>query len=134
MGNKMIKLFFFFYAFIFFGCNTVESQNTDTIVIDDLKKEWKHSREEEIDSIQIYRPSDYKEFPISRYRQIYSFKDSGKCDYLVLAPNDAHYFEHGTWTYSEESRILIITDFSQQMIRKFKLIILTKELLKVVQL
>lgn len=134
LSDKMIKLFFFFYVLIFFGCNSAESQITDTIFIEQLEKEWKHSREEETDSIQIYRPSNYMEFSPSRYRQVYAFADSGYCKYLALAPNDAHYFLDGTWVYNEELQTVSISDSLQQVIRSFKIITLTKKLLKLVQL
>lgn len=130
----MINIFFSIYVFILCSCNADAIVNSDNIVIAELKKEWKHSREEETDSIQIYRPVDYKEFPASRYRQAYIFADSGKCKYLVLAPNDAHYFKNGTWSYSEGEQILIIYDSYQDVINKFKIISVTNDLLKFVKL
>ena len=123
----MRKIIIFFYALVLLGCNSDQIANSDEIDIDELKKRWIHSREEEIDSIQIYRPFDYKEFPPSRYRQVYSFSDSGKCKYLILAPNDAHYFENGTWTYNGKNQLLVIFNSSQQVIREFEIISVTKD-------
>ena len=130
----MKKLFFLFYAIFIFGCNTDGILNFNKIDISELKKQWVHSREEETDSIQIYRPVNYKDFPPSRYRQVYSFSDSARCEYLVLAPNNGHYFENGTWAYNEDNQILVIFNSSQQIIRKFKVVLLAIDILKFVQI
>ncbi|MDI6802417.1 MAG: hypothetical protein QME58_01050 [Bacteroidota bacterium] len=130
----MKKIFFFFYTLVLIGCNSDQILNSDEIDISELKKKWIHSREEETDSIQIYRPVNYKVFPPSRYRQVYSFADSGECEYLVLAPNDAHYFENGTWTFNEDNKLLVIFDSTQQAIRELKIISVTKDQLKFVQI
>ncbi|UCH64829.1 MAG: hypothetical protein JSW63_09395 [Ignavibacterium sp.] len=134
MGSGMKILFFFFYALVLLGCNSSQILISEKVDAEELKKRWIHSREEEIDSIQIYRPADYKEFPPSRYRQVYSFFDDGKCEYLVLAPNDAHYSEDGTWTYNKESRLLVIFNSSHNVLRELKIISLTKDQLKFVKI
>ena len=126
----MKKLIVLFYTLFLFGCNTGVNQKNDKIIIEELKKEWTHSREEETDSIKIYRPSDYKEFPASRYRQIFSFLDSGKCEYSILASNDAHFSEQGFWSYNENEQIITITDTTQTIIKRIEVIEVTKELLK----
>ena len=134
MGKNMKKSFIFFFAILLLGCNSDEILNPYQIDINELKKEWVHSSEEETDSTQIYRPVDYKEFPASRYRQVYSFSDSGKCRYLVLAPNDAHYFKNGTWTYSENNQKLVIYNSTEQTLIEFKIISVTMNLLKFIQI
>lgn len=133
MGKTMKKSFLFFFAVVLLGCNTDEILNPDKIDISELEKDWVHSREEETDSIQIYRPINFKEFPASRYREVYSFSDSGRCRYLVLAPNDAHYFKNGTWTYSENDQKIIIFNSAAQAIIEFKIISVTMDLLKIIQ-
>lgn len=130
----MKKILFIFSLIFIFGCNSDEILNSEIIDIAELKKQWAHSREEEKDSIQIYRPIDYKEFSPTRYRQMYSFAESGKCEYLVLSPNDAHYFESGTWTYNEDKQLLVIYDLSKQTKRVLKIILVTKDQLKFVQI
>lgn len=64
----MKGILFIITVVIILGCNTIEPKD---INIELLNKEWVHSREEEKDSILVYRPIDYKEFPTSRYRQMY---------------------------------------------------------------
>jgi LEA14-like dessication related protein len=58
------------------SCSIFETDSFTRIDIDELDQEWTHSREEQVDSVEIYRPSNYKEFPISRYRQKYKFNQS----------------------------------------------------------
>ncbi|HMQ48251.1 MAG TPA: hypothetical protein PKA00_14900 [Saprospiraceae bacterium] len=70
---------------------------------------WTHSYEEESGGVEkIYRPCDYQEFPPSRYRNTYIFKENNVCEYLTLAPNDAHTTSNGTWAYSKTDNKLII--------------------------
>ena len=62
---------------------------------------WTNSFEEETinHEIEIFRPSNYKEFPKSRYREGLIFAQDSNCSYLVLAPNDGHYFQNGKWSF-----------------------------------
>ena len=126
----MKNIIFILISIFFFNCETVETKDFN---INMLKKEWVHSREEEKDSILVYRPSDYTEFPPSRYRQIYFFADSGFCKYYVLSPSDAHYFEEGTWEYKEDE-ILNIFNPQKELIISYKIITLKDNLLELLQL
>lgn len=69
---------------------------------------WTDSREENSQGshIFIFRPCDYKAFPPSRYRYKMDLKGSSICSWLVLAANDGHYMEDGTWTFNEETNEL----------------------------
>lgn len=72
---------------------------------------WTHSIEEDsIAGIETFRRCDYKDFDATRFRQTYILRSEQECDYLVLAPNDAHYVETGSWNWDEESRMLNIMD------------------------
>ncbi len=63
---------------------------------------WLESYEEDYG---IYRPTDYRTFPESLYRQYYKFMENNECEYLVLSPVDAHYIENGFWEYIEGENI-----------------------------
>ena len=70
---------------------------------------WIHSLEEDsIAGIETYRRCDYKDFAPIWFRQTYILRENQECDYLVLAPNDAHFVETGSWQWDEESRMLNI--------------------------
>jgi hypothetical protein len=117
------------------GCTDPSSADEeDEIRIDELTQEWKHSMEEETNSIQIYRPGDYQEYPASRYRQIYRFEEDGKCEYLVLASNDGHYFDGGYWTYVKDTHILSIADSADQVIEQFDILELTSSILRFIDI
>ena len=130
MRYNLKGILFIITVVIILGCNTIEPKD---INIELLNKEWVHSREEEKDSILVYRPIDYKEFPTSRYRQMYFFADSGSCKYYVLSPYDAHYFEEGTWEYKEDE-ILNIFNPQKELIISYKIITLKDNLLELLQL
>jgi hypothetical protein len=130
----MKKLLFFFCALTLMECNSNNILTPQKTELNNLEKQWVHSREEETDSVQIYRPTDYKELPASRFREVYYFEDSSECKYLVLAPNDAHYFEVGTWAYNDNNQTLVIYNSSQQTINRFKIILVNKVLLKFIKI
>ena len=125
----MKKQFFILCMFLITGCNSNEVLVSDTTSTNLLKKQWVHSFEEESDSIQIYRPDNYKEFPAAHYRQKYNLAYDGRCKYLVLSPNDAHYFENGTWAYNENDQVLKICNTFEEVVVKFKVVALTEDLL-----
>lgn len=129
----MKNIFPLFCLLILFGCDSEKILTSDTIKVNELTKEWVHSREEEVDSVQIYRPAGFKHFPSSRYRQKYIFKNDGVCRYYVLHPGDAHYFTDGIWTYNENDRRLVIYDSSKVIESEFKVISLTRFMLKFVK-
>jgi len=81
------------------------------IDINDLFQHWVHSREEEERgaTIQIFRPAASMDFPASWFRMEYKFARNGRCEFLVLAPNDGHYFKPCTWTVSADKLMLQIS-------------------------
>ena len=98
--------------------------------LDLIKGSWLHSQEEDTeDGYLIYRPSDYKEFPPSRFRQYFEFKDNNVCSYLVLAPNDAHYVQEGVWEYNESTNIIKIMS-EKDVIFELQIFELNKNILK----
>ena len=114
-------------AFMISGCE----KDSDAIQISLLEKSWTQSYEENIsESYIIYRPSDYKDFPPSRYRQVYIFRDNKNCEYLILAPNDAHYMENGNWEYDAKNNIIKVMNSDFIVLYEFEIIELKDDLLK----
>lgn len=102
---------------------------------------WTNSYEEqEAESgILIYRPTNFKEYSPSWYRNTFSLNSDGTCEYLVLAANDGHFFEKGIWNYDENTNILTITYTRREMAphlpsediaHKYEVIELGKNILK----
>ena len=84
---------------------------------------WIHSQEEDIPpNDKVYRPCDYTNFAPSPFRGMFTFMEDGLCEYLVLAPNDAHYFEMGRWEYYESSRILRIWNNENESIAEHEVL------------
>lgn len=115
----------------FIGCVKAK-ESTEPIQIQLIEKSWTSSYEENsIDSINIYRPSDYKVFPNSMFRQIFIFHAHDSCEYLVLAANDAHYMQTGIWNYNSNTKVLVILDQQSTVKYEFKIIELNHDLLKI---
>ena len=107
------------------------NQTTTGINTEYLCQHWVHSREEqqENDKDQIYRPKDFKQFPLSRFRMRYIVYKNGDCDWYSGAPNDAHYFKHGKWGVdpNDKSILQIIKDGTTESNRVTEL---TKDILR----
>jgi hypothetical protein len=82
---------------------------------------WTDSREENIQgsNVFIYRPCDYKGIPPSRYRFEMILRNDSICSWLVLASNDGHYMQDGTWTFKEETNELKLYNKEGKEVRKF---------------
>jgi hypothetical protein len=90
--------------------SAAESKKTLTdIKLDDLCQHWVHSREEErsADKDQIFRPAAFKKFPPSWFRMEYKFARNGDCEWLFLAPNDAHRLKSGKWILDPKDKTII---------------------------
>jgi hypothetical protein len=116
----------------FSGCDRV-NDSTQPIQIQLIEKSWTSSYEENtIDSINIYRPSDYKVFePNSMFRQIFKFYDHDSCEYLVLAANYTHYMQTGIWNYDSNTKVVKIFDQESTVRYEFEIIELKHDLLKI---
>ena len=100
----------------------VPSDDNNNKIIVSLCKEWKHSREEEKDSVKIYRPSTLYHFPPSRFRETLEFFKDGRFKYLFLSPNDAHYFKYGSWGMNKKDTNIIGLKYSAERIIEIKII------------
>lgn len=96
-----------------------------------LKRSWTQSYEEKSsEDIEIYRPSDYKDFPSGWYRQVFYFDDDNVCEYLVLAADDAHFMATGTWEFNDKTNMIKIFSSNSKLIYEFELLGVTGDLLK----
>jgi hypothetical protein len=121
---------------VVFACT--EQKSNPVVAQEDyssLLQSWTHSFEEQTDSVQIFRPTNSRQFLMSRFRQIYEFSKDSSCKYLVLNPNDTQYLQSGKWTIiSHSDRILAIFDTTGNLERKFKIVELQQDLLRFVDL
>ena len=94
---------------------------------------WLNSKEENTqgENLFIYRPCDYKKFPPSRFRFKFVLKSDLKCSWLVLAPNDGHFMEDGTWTFNEESNELKFYDLKGKIAFRFIITAFGDNILKI---
>lgn len=100
-----------------------------------LAQHWVHSREEERPESggQIYRPAGFRQFPPSWFRMQYVFHEEGACEWLYLAPNDAHHFRPGTWWFDrDEEDVLHIAEGDRTV--SYRIVELTPDLLRLIQL
>jgi hypothetical protein len=130
---KTINCFSLFLLIFFASC---KDKSNPTVVAQDysnMTQSWSNSFEEQIDSIQVYRPSNYKQYPAARFREIFEFSKDRSCNYLVLSPVDAHYMQSGKWSIiSPDNKVIGIFDSLQTIYRRFQLVELKQDLLKFV--
>ena len=96
-----------------------------------LTQSWTNSIEEQSDSVQVYRPSSYKEFPAARFREVLVFTKDSSCSYLVLSPTDAHYMQQGRWSMISPNRVTIL-DTSLTIYKTIEILELKQDLLRCV--
>lgn len=109
----------------------------ENFVADDrelLTKSWSHSYEESTsDSIALYRPSNFKKFPGSMFRQVFDFRENDRCQYLVLSPDDGHYMEDGRWQFDETDRTVTLMNMVMDTVFRFRVVELHDDLLKIME-
>ena len=99
-----------------------------------LEKSWTQSYEEKIsDNIEVYRPSDSQEFPVSRYRQVFKFDANRQCEYLILSNTDGHYLEKGNWDYDDKANSIKIFNLNSKMLYEFEIVELENDVLKLTE-
>ena len=109
------------------------AQTAKAIMPDAFFNCWRASYEEDDEKTNIknYRPCDYKEFRAAMYRQSITFDKNGQCDYLQLAPNDAHFFVKGKWSYNKKRKMVTVKDDKDKVVYKFKVNGIEKSLTKI---
>ena len=116
------KSLFFVLVLISSGCIKKNQPASDPLLL----KCWTNAFEEEqgLDSIRIYRPCATHTFPAAHYRHTFTLKEGGVAEYSVLAPNDAHTTETGSWAYHPQPKKLWIAN------KEYEVIEINEDLLK----
>lgn len=114
------------YCLLFFVLVSWSCSNEDH-VNDAALGCWTSSYEEENDNGLVYRPCDYKEFPVSWFRMTFDLSQDGTCEYLWLSPVDAHVMLRGTWSISDET--LRIFDDNGDVYFQAKILSMSNDLL-----
>jgi hypothetical protein len=94
------------------------------------EKHWIHSREEDSNDIQVYRPSTFN-FPLSRGRRAFEIEKSGIFLQYGIGPDDTSKKVEGKWTIEGPDTIKI--DFADKSIKsyKMKVILCNDDILKI---
>jgi len=87
-----------------------------------VDKTWIHSYEEDVDNIQVYRPTTY-EFPLSRGRRGFEIKKDGEFIQHGFGPTDKTTKINGNW--KNETPNVIKVDFGKEQNKSYKLKILS---------
>jgi hypothetical protein len=132
---KKFRYFLIILTVMFLYCSEKSNPINSDIDYIYFTAHWVNSFEEQIenDPTKIYRPSNYMEFPPSRYREQLTFNQDGSCRYLVLSPLDRHYFITGKWDFlNKKENIIQISDSLDETYKKFQILELDQNLLKFV--
>jgi hypothetical protein len=94
------------------------------------EKRWIHSREEDTNEIQVYRPSTFN-FPLSRGRIAFEIEKSGIFIQYGIGPDDTRKKVKGNWTIEEPNTIRI--DFADKSVKsyKMKIILCNDDIIKI---
>jgi thiol-disulfide isomerase/thioredoxin len=131
-NKKIIGKPYDFEAFkIDFEKLPIPKKTVQTIDQSYLIGSWTDSREEKDlnPDGMIFRPTDYKTFPPSRFRFKMELAKDGTCKYMSLSPTDRHGMANGTWSFNEEINTLTLMNTEGSIIKSYKIETLEKELL-----
>ncbi len=104
MNNSIKSLILISFICIFLCCSTNDPDQNE-IDMSYFYKTWINSFEEQSTTKRfIYRPEGFKIFQPSWFRMKYIFNEDNSCNWLVLAPDDAHYLQSGTWISSRYNK------------------------------
>jgi hypothetical protein len=98
------------------------AQNNKAIMPEVFYRCWTASFEEDAESANVfetYRPCDFKNFKVAMFRRRMEFFKNGKCKWLQLAANDAHYFIECVWIYKRGK--IFIKNEKEETLFKFKI-------------
>ena len=111
------------------------AQAADAINVDMLARAWTHSYEEDKDfDGRVFRPTESKKFPPSRFRIRYVFNKDGSGKFLYLHPADAHRMVACQWKVTEDDpRRITITAMvgGKKHTESIKVLELTQKILRV---
>lgn len=95
-----------------------------------IYKHWIHSREEDTEDVRVYRPSDY-EFPPSRGRDGFEFRENGEFIQYGIGPTDGVQRIVGTWTAEGENQIRVSLKAEQEESYTMQVVSCDESLLKI---
>ncbi|MCF8242459.1 MAG: copper resistance protein NlpE [Melioribacteraceae bacterium] len=148
MKLLIAKISFILFIFIFNGCYTqviksnkssgaqltipgnyispskINFEDHDSFTF--LFQEWKHSSEEERDSVIIYRPGASINFPPTKFRGTIVFYQDGRFKYSAVNPSDAPFYKFGIWALNKNDKNIILLIYSNEKKSRIKLIELTQ--------
>ena len=96
----------------------------------EIFKHWIHSREEDIETVRVYRLSNY-EFPPSRGRDGFEFRENGEFIQYGIGPTDRMQRILGTWTAEGENQIRVSFKAEQQEPYTMQVVSCDESLLKI---
>lgn len=100
------------------SCNKKEVQETQFDFL--FQNTWVHVVED-ISEFEVFKNKQSHVFQPTWFRFEFTLKKGGTCDYLVLAPNDAHYFTTGKWRFIQQDLNLQILDLQGNIIHNFRI-------------
>src|SRR5215210_2386437 len=74
-----------------------------------ILRQWVHSHEEDTQDVRVYRPAGY-DFPPSRGRVGYEFREGGELVYYGIGRTDGSEVSSGRWTIEGTKRVRIDVD------------------------
>lgn len=112
----------------------VDSVESQPLYNYELHGVWNRSREEEEDSVLIFRPEEY-ELPRVRGREKIEFLEGGRMIFYSIAPADGFIRNNGEFTIDAAKNILtIIYDSDRDNPVTFKILKLSDSILKLKRL
>lgn len=93
---------------------------------------WTHSKEEELpgDTIQFFRPCDFRQVTASRNRFQMELNKDSTCKWLYLASKDAPSINEGTWQFDSLANSFKIIDLRRNMVYNYRIVNSAKKLLE----
>ena len=122
------------------GCNENPQRTgiSEDVDLTHLLQSWMRSYEEEprtpTESVHLFRPGGFEDFPPSRFRMRYIFSEDGRCEWFFLHPADAHFMKQGTWEADpRDNRIILIYDTNGTLVESvsFRIVEIEEDLLRV---
>ena len=122
------------------ACNSTtqppRNTNVAPLEIQNLIGDWVRSFEEEQpgSEIEVFRPSESREFEPSWFRMRYVIHEDGNCEWLVLHARDAHFMATGRWEVDTLGETVVrIFDSEGALVTQasFRVIELTPEVLRI---
>lgn len=109
----------------------VSKKTTQTIDPSSLIGSWTDSREEQElnPNGSVFRPTDYKTFPPSRFRFKMELAKNGTCKYMSLSPTDKHGMAEGTWSFNAKTMVLTLMDSKGKTTKSYTIEKVEKDLL-----